>query len=132
MYAVARYQEGEQKYIDNYLNGETGKLQGLCGIDVSSCSNPSQKRLIDYLNITSYSIEFFPVYIVKRNIGVSNLGQKYVYFTYSTGMLDSNNQFYGFASATSSIHLNNNMLIKEIRDKYKTTMENSLGGWSVR
>ena len=103
---------------------------GLCGLGIESCAGPSQGRLRDYLYITNGSYEFFPVYIVKRNIGVSNLGQKYVYFTYSTGMLDRNMQLYKFDSATSSIHLKSNLIIKEMQNHFKTRFESNLGGLS--
>lgn len=136
LYAVALYGQredgsGEIDRVKEYINSN-GTRGGLCGIDTIDCAGPSQGRMRDYLYITNGSYEFFPVYIVKRNIGVSNLGQKYIYFTYGTGMLDRNMQLYKFDSATSSIHLNNSMIIKEMRDKYKTSMESTLGGWSVR
>ena len=37
-----------------------------------------------------------------------------------------------FSNVTSSSHLNNNMLIKEIANKYKSQMESNLGGWYPR
>ncbi|KAJ9934679.1 bacteriocin, partial [Campylobacter jejuni] len=44
MYAIAKYEQGELQYIANYLKGNTNAPQGLCGIDQTSCSNPSKNR----------------------------------------------------------------------------------------
>ena len=69
-------------------------------------------------------------YSVKRNIGVSSLGNKFVYFTYGTIIFD--NRQGTFYRLNSSAILNNNMIIKEIANKYKESMEYTLGGWYVR
>lgn len=55
------------------------------------------------------------MYSVKRNIGYGRYG-KYVYFTYGVGVADSRGQIYKF---NSSPILNNNMIIKEMANKYK-------------
>ncbi|TKX33027.1 bacteriocin [Campylobacter aviculae] len=128
-YAVALYTEGELQYIVNYLKQDDKAPQGLCGIDQASCSNPSKSRIVSYLDVTLGEITFFPVYKVKRQVKVSDLGQPYVLFTYGTGVIDKNGQLYKFDSTTSSAHLNNNMIIKEIANKYKEQMESNLGGW---
>ncbi len=141
MYAIALYgtindgsgqTKGEILHVLNHKLNNTDGMRGLCGVDVADCSGPSLRRMTEYLNITNGAYDFYPMYIVKRNTGVSNLGRRYVYFTYGTGMMDSNMQFYKFSATTSSNHLNNNMIIKEIRDKYKNSMEYALGGLSVR
>ena len=65
-------------------------------------------------------------YTVKKNIGYSRYG-KYVYFTYGVGAFDIRTQ--KFYRINSSAILNNNMVIKEIANKYKERFESDLGGW---
>ena len=50
-------------------------------------------------------------------------------FLPGVGVADSKGQIYQF---NSSPMLNNNMIIKEITNKYKEQMESALGGWHVR
>ena len=64
-------------------------------------------------------------YSVTRNIGVSR-GSTYTYFTYKVITYDTNLRTYH--NITSSQLLNNNAIIKELTQKYKTTFENILGG----
>ena len=64
-------------------------------------------------------------YSVTRNIGV-NKGATYTYFTYKVITYDTNLRTYH--NITSSQLLNNNAIIKELTQKYKTTFENILGG----
>ncbi|EAL9108697.1 bacteriocin [Campylobacter coli] len=130
MYAIAKYEQGELQYIANYLKGNTNAPQGLCGIDQTSCSNPSKNRLIAFLQVTQNSLSLLPTYIVKRQVKVSDLGQPYVLFTYGVGAYNPNTyQMYKF---NSSSMLNNNMIIKEMANKYKEYMESQLGGWTAR
>ncbi|EHH0074602.1 bacteriocin [Campylobacter coli] len=130
MYAIAKYEQGELQYIANYLKGNTNTPQGLCGIDQTSCSNPSKNRLIAFLQVTQNSFSLLPTYIVKRQVKVSALGKPYVLFTYGVGAYNPNTyQMYKF---NSSSMLNNNMIIKEMANKYKEYMESQLGGWTAR
>ncbi|HFP7708885.1 TPA: bacteriocin [Campylobacter jejuni] len=130
MYAIAKYEQGELQYIANYLKGNTNAPQGLCSIDQTSCSNPSKNRLIAFLQVTQNSLSLLPTYIVKRQVKVSDLGQPYVLFTYGVGAYNPNTyQMYKF---NSSSMLNNNMIIKEMANKYKEYMESQLGGWTAR
>lgn len=64
-------------------------------------------------------------YSVTRNIGV-NKGATYTYFTYKVITYDTNLRT--CHNITSSQLLNNNAIIKELTQKYKTTFENILGG----
>ena len=64
-------------------------------------------------------------YSVTRNISVSK-GATYTYFTYKVITYDTNLRTYH--NITSSQLLNNNAIIKELTQKYKTTFENILGG----
>ncbi|EAK2540392.1 bacteriocin [Campylobacter upsaliensis] len=131
IYAVAKYTEGELQYMVNYIQGNSNAPQGLCGIDQSSCSNPSKNRFTAFLQVTQNSpLSILPVYTVKRQVKVSNLGKPYVLFTYGVGAYDT--QTWQMYKLNSSSMLNNNMIIKEMANKYKGQMENALGGWYVR
>ncbi|NDJ28177.1 bacteriocin [Campylobacter sp. MIT 12-8780] len=130
VYAIAKYTQGELQYMANYLQGNTSAPQGLCGIDQTSCSNPSKNRFTAFLQITQKSLSMLPVYTVKRQVKVSNMGKPYVVFTYGVGAYDTQGkQMYKF---NSSLMLNNNMIIKEMANKYKEQMESALGGWYAR
>lgn len=129
LYALAIYTKEELQYMANYFNNSNSP-KGLCGIDQTSCSNPSSNRLTAFLQVTQGAINLLPVYSVKRQIKVSNLGKPYVLFTYGVGAYDPNTyQMYQF---NSSAMLNNNMIIKEMANKYKGQMESALGGWYAR
>ena len=127
-YVIARYTSGEANYILNYANNLNAP-KGLCGMNQATCNNPSSNRFTSFLEVTGNHIDFFPVYYVKRNIGISNLGNKFVYFTYGVGVADDRNKIYKFSSSPL---LNNNMIIKEMANKYKEQMESALGGWNIR
>ncbi|EOH1910554.1 bacteriocin, partial [Campylobacter coli] len=130
LYAIAKYTEGELQYMANYLQGNANAPQGLCGIDQTSCSNPSKNRFTAFLQVTQNSLSILPVYTVKRQVKVSDLGKPYVLFTYGVGAYDTQTQqMYKF---NSSPMLNNNMIIKEMANKYKGQMESALGGWYAR
>ncbi|HDZ5107739.1 TPA: bacteriocin [Campylobacter jejuni] len=129
-YLVGNFHPGEIDYIKNYILKVPNAEKGLCGLDTASCPHPSKRRLIDYLDITNKSYTFSPVYIVKRQIKRSNLGQPYVLFSYQVGVRDVNGQYYKFDSTTSSRLLNYNMIIKEMAQKYKSQIESAMGGYN--
>ena len=119
MYAVALYSAEEY-------------LKGLCPAEQTTCDSHNEEMLGAYniaVNQKYGEYGFFPVYIVKRQVKVSDLGLPYVVFTYKTGALDKNMQLYQFDSTTSGALLNNNSLIKDIARHHKENMESSLGGW---
>ena len=66
-----------------------------------------------------------PGYSVTRNIGF-NKSTAYTYFTYKVITYDTNLRTYH--NITSSQLLNNNAIIKELAQKYKSTFESILGG----
>ncbi|MCI6299206.1 MAG: hypothetical protein MR582_06155 [Campylobacter sp.] len=67
-------------------------------------------------------------YSVTRNIGFNKSGA-YTYFTYKVITYDTNLRTYH--NITSSQLLNNNAIIKELAQKYKSTFESILGGLKV-
>ncbi|TQR39926.1 bacteriocin, partial [Campylobacter sp. MIT 12-8780] len=129
LYGVAVLTNKEYEYIKNYAYDLNG-LKGICGPGIETCSNPSTNRLVNWFHITNWSMDFTPVYIVKRQIKISSLGRPYVLFNYQVGVMDRSQQFYKFDSTTSGALLNNNMVIKEIANKYKENMEGAMGGWN--
>ena len=66
-----------------------------------------------------------PGYSITRNIGFNKSGA-YTYFTYKVITYDTNLRTYH--NITSSQLLNNNAIIKELAQKYKSTFESILGG----
>ena len=66
-----------------------------------------------------------PGYSITRNIGFNKSGA-YTYFTYKVITYDTNLKTYH--NITSSQLLNNNAIIKELAQKYKSTFESILGG----
>ncbi|EAK4313491.1 bacteriocin [Campylobacter upsaliensis] len=122
MYAVALY-SGEEF------------SKGLCPLGQTTCNNHNKTMLTAFNQVVNQKYGeygLFPVYTIKRQVKVSNLGKPYVFFTYGTGALDANMMLYKFDAVTSGSHLNYNALIKDIAKNYKAYMENQLGGWSVR
>ncbi|RAX55442.1 hypothetical protein CCZ01_09990, partial [Helicobacter monodelphidis] len=67
------------------------------------------------------SKDFGPAYIVKKNKATSSLGNSFSYYTYEVGMVDLKKETL-YRSGPSSM-LNRNMVIIELRDAYKTSLE---------
>ncbi|MCR2060531.1 bacteriocin [Campylobacter helveticus] len=130
-YLVANFHPGEVDYIKNYIFKDPNAKKGLCGLNVANCSNPSERRLIDYLDITNQSYIFSPTFIVKRQIKRTHLGQPYILFSYQVGVMDTNGQYYKFDTTTSSRLLKYNMIIKEMAQKYKSQIESAMGGYNT-
>ncbi|MEB2803397.1 bacteriocin [Campylobacter upsaliensis] len=110
----------------NYVPSKSG----LCGIGVAYCNAPSSAKLQEYMQVAGDPVLNALGYTVKRQVKVSNLGKPYVLFTYGVGAYDT--QTWQMYKLNSSSMLNNNMIIKEMANKYKGQMENALGGWYVR
>ncbi|HEB9308527.1 TPA: hypothetical protein RZK30_001262 [Campylobacter coli] len=126
-------------YTDN--NGDTyywnsqglRQFGGMCGIEVTNCmvnnkhTYANQKRLWETMSIVGDDpYHYYLGYTVKRNIGVSNLGQRFVYFSYGVAVI--NEQLGSWYRVNSSAVLNNYQVIKEISSKYKNDMEMALSG----
>ena len=92
-----------------------------------SDNSPSVKVLSLEAATNSLSAPFrqLPGYSITRNIGF-NKSAAYTYFTYKVITYDTNLRTYH--NITSSQLLNNNAIIKELAQKYKSTFENILGG----
>ena len=95
-----------------------------------SDNSPSVKVLSLEAATNSLSAPFrqLPGYSITRNIGFNKSGA-YTYFTYKVITYDTNLRTYH--NITSSQLLNNNAIIKELAQKYKSTFENILGGLKV-
>ena len=95
-----------------------------------SDNSPSVKVLSLEAATNSLSAPFrqLPGYSITRNIGF-NKSAAYTYFTYKVITYDTNLRTYH--NITSSQLLNNNAIIKELAQKYKSTFENILGGLKV-
>ncbi|WP_273404926.1 bacteriocin [Campylobacter avium] len=100
--------------------------KGFCSIDVEICKGGSILKRNEWLSAVGNDPYMLLSYTVKKNIGYARYG-KYVYFTYGVGAFDIRTQ--KFYRINSSAILNNNMIIKEIANKYKERFESDLGGW---
>ena len=124
---------------DQYYWNRQGLIQfgGMCGIETTSCmidgkhTYVNQKRLWETMSIVGDDpYHNFLGYTVKRNIGVSNLGKRFVYFSYGVAVI--NEQLGSWYRVHSSAVLNNYRVIKEISSNYKDFLERYLGGYSIK
>lgn len=124
---------------DQYYWNREGLVRfgGMCGIDTTNClvngkhTYTNQQRLLKTMSIVGNDpYHNFIGYTVKRNIGVSNLGKRFVYFSYGVAVI--NEQLGSWYRVKSSTVLNNYKVIKEISSKYKNDMELALGGYSIK
>ncbi|MCV3530603.1 hypothetical protein L8Y18_03975 [Campylobacter sp. CNRCH_2007_0968H] len=124
---------------DQYYWNREGLVRfgGMCGIDTTNClvngkhTYTNQQRLLETMSIVGNDpYHNFIGYTVKRNIGVSNLGKRFVYFSYGVAVI--NEQLGSWYRVKSSTVLNNYKVIKEISSKYKNDMELALGGYSIK
>ena len=110
---------------------------GLCKPGLVKCyqnestfthSEQSRDRLMQYINaLGPYTLAegHLLSFIVKRNIGVSDKGQRYTYFTYFTAAYDLKDN--SIHPISSSFNLEN-QIIKELRNHSQKNFEKSLGG----
>ena len=124
---------------DQYYWSREGLVRfgGMCGIDTTNClvngkhTYANQQRLLETMSIVGDDpYHNFIGYTVKRNIGVSNLGKRFVYFSYGVAVI--NEQLGSWYRVKSSTVLNNYKVVKEISSKYKNDMELALGGYSIK
>nr|WP_232625418.1 hypothetical protein [Campylobacter coli] len=120
---------------DQYYWNREGLVRfgGMCGIDTTNClvngkhTYTNQQRLWETMSIVGDDpYRNFLGYTVKRNIGISNLGKRFVYFSYGVVAV---NRFDGsIRNVTNSATLNNNVIINELKRNYKDRLESALGG----
>ncbi|TKX28571.1 hypothetical protein CQA69_08115 [Campylobacter estrildidarum] len=124
---------------DEYYWNRQGLIQfgGMCGPETTNCkvngkhTYESQRRLWETMSIVGDDpYHNFLGYTVKRNIGISNSGKRFVYFSYGVAVI--NEQLGSWYRVHSSPVLNNYKVIKEISSRYKEILENYLGGWNIR
>ena len=65
----------------------------------------------------------------QKNIGVSSLGNTFVYFTYGAFLIDTVS---GQSFKQSSLVLNNNGIVRELSYRYKDIFDRNLGGLQSR
>ena len=114
---------------------------GLCQMGESQCYYNNQTK--SYLQYNrnrfielvkglqgSYSVWAHGLaYTVKREVKVSNMGNRYVVFKYGVGAYNRLNKT--FHRIESSDTLNNNTIVRELRDAFKERIEHALGGWNA-
>lgn len=124
---------------DQYYWNREGLVRfgGMCGIETTNClvngrhSYINQKRLWETMSIVGDDpYRNFLGYTVKRNIGISNLGKRFVYFSYGVAVI--NEQSGSWYRVKSSPVLNNYRVVKEISSNYKDFLERYLGGYSIK
>ena len=121
---------------------DMGKIKG--GLNFSDIKNISSKEVGVYAEfqkgkdseyikmqiaqgLGSYNLPgYYLAYTVKREIKYSRYG-RYPLFTYSAAAYDKNTD--EFHKISSSFVLNNNTVVRQLRDNFKTTMESRFGGW---
>lgn len=121
--------DGVEIKYDRYGN-YVDKQSGLCPLGSSTCKAPSYNKLQEFMQVAGDPVLNALGYTVKRNIGISSLGNKFVYFTY--GVIVYNFPSKTFYRVNSSAVLNNNLVIKELAQHYKETFESDLGGYYIR
>ncbi|TQR34734.1 hypothetical protein DMB92_00260 [Campylobacter sp. MIT 99-7217] len=129
------YTEDGVKYYYNrqglLLNG------GMCGLGITKCRlsdkennqkhyYENRKRLIEVMSILGGNTDPYTHYLgysVKRNIGTTSRGERFIYFSYGVAVINNSGNWY---RVHSSNVLNHYKLIKEIRDAYRADMESIL------
>ncbi|WP_103580823.1 bacteriocin-type signal sequence domain-containing protein [Campylobacter concisus] len=130
--------QGDEIRIDK--NGEVVlDKSGICGPNETQCYmypdtkthyNVNKNRFLELMKVVKDPTTEYIAYSVKRNIGVEHGGKRFVYFTYNAGYVSALDK--EFHRSNSSSILNNNTLIKEMRDNYKNDMESALGGYVIK
>ena len=105
----------------NFSYNESGAYAILQNNDSPYIKNEYKQGLGAY-NLPGYHL----AYTVKREIKSSRYG-RYPLFTYSAAAYNEKTKEYHKIS--SSFVLNNNAVIRQLRDAFKRRMESDLGGW---
>ncbi len=105
----------------NFSYNESGAYAILQNNDSPYIKNEYKQGLGAY-NLPGYHL----AYTVKREIKSSRYG-RYPLFTYSAAAYNEKTREYHKIS--SSFVLNNNAVVRQLRDAFKRRMESDLGGW---
>ena len=105
----------------NFSYNESGAYAILQNNDSPYIKNEYKQGLGAY-NLPGYHL----AYTVKREIKSSRYG-RYPPFTYSAAAYNEKTKEYHKIS--SSFVLNNNAVVRQLRDNFKRRMESDLGGW---
>lgn len=105
----------------NFSYNESGAYAILQNNDSPYIKNEYKQGLGAY-NLPGYHL----AYTVKREIKSSRYG-RYPLFTYSAAAYNEKTKEYHKIS--SSFVLNNNAVVRQLRDAFKRRMESDLGGW---
>lgn len=105
----------------NFSYNESGAYAILQNNDSPYIKNEYKQGLGAY-NLPSYYL----AYTVKREIKSGRYG-RYPLFTYSAAAYNEKTREYHKIS--SSFVLNNNAVVRQLRDAFKRRMESDLGGW---
>lgn len=105
----------------NFSYNESGAYAILQNNDSPYIKNEYKQGLGAY-NLPGYHL----AYTVKREIKSSRYG-RYPLFTYSAAAYNEKTKEYHKIS--SSFVLNNNAVVRQLRDNFKRRMESDLGGW---
>lgn len=105
----------------NFSYNESGAYAILQNNDSPYIKNEYKQGLGAY-NLPGYHL----AYTVKREIKSSRYG-RYPLFTYSAAAYNEKTKEYHKIS--SSFALNNNAVVRQLRDAFKRRMESDLGGW---
>ena len=105
----------------NFSYNESGAYAILQNNDSPYIKNEYKQGLGAY-NLPGYHL----AYTVKREIKSSRYG-RYPLFTYSAAAYNEKTKEYHKIS--SSFVLNNNAVVRQLRDAFKSRMESDLGGW---
>lgn len=115
-------------YADISLNEK--QKNTICAMGQSDCSL-NENRWGQYINALEFYFDandeniYRPMFTVKKEVRVDNLGTRYNLFTYYVGAY--NTQDKTFHKINSSLILNNNTLILELRNSFQSNLERSLG-----
>lgn len=134
-FELGAYRNPTTKKLDYLYSDATS---GLCKPGVERCyqneatfthSEANTNRLMQYINaLGPYTLAegYILAFTVKKNIGVSNRGTRFTYFTYGTA---------AFNLGDNSIHPTSgnleNQIVKELRNLYQKQFERGLGGLTI-
>ncbi len=136
-FELGAYRDEESKKL-LYLYPDA--TRGLCGYNENKCYEndatfshyeKNKMRLLQYAQaLGEYKLSegFLLAFIVKRNIGVSNLGKKYTYFTYQTAAYNLKDATIHPISSSANLE---NPIVKELRDHTQLNLEKQLGGLKI-
>ena len=116
-------------YFDSRYTCDNSTCLGYAIQNTITGSHVNDWRAVTLESVEPSNSSWTVGFAAQKNIGVSGLGNTFVYFTYGAFLIDTAS---GQSFKQSSLVLNNNGIVRELSYRYKDLFDKNLGGLSSK